>query len=167
MDINRNQIPYSQRAITLTDICSRIRRYMRDSPQLNRLIAGVENSNEDIMLALDMCISDFDNTPPFIGRSDFQNPPPFHLLIIGCVIQLLQSKGLLESRNSIAFNDGGISIGADKDQRTQTWLSHFVNKYEVDKSKFKIAKNIEAAWGNSLSSEYVLVNNSSYYYGIY
>lgn len=166
MDVNRNLEPYSVKSITVTDLCSRIRRFMRDAPQLNRLIKGVENSNEDIMLAIDLCISDF-NQEPFIGRFDFQNPPPFHLLLKGTVIQLLESKGLLESRNSISFNDGGISIGADKDQRTQTWLAHFVNQYETKKDKYKIARNIEAAWGNSLSSEYVLINNSAFYTGIY
>ena len=116
---------------------------------------------------MDLCFSDFDNTPPFIGRSDFQNPPPFHILIKGIVIQLLESKGLLESRNSLSFNDGGISIAADKDQRTQNWLSLFTNQYETNKTKFKIAKNIEMAWGVSLSSEYTLINNSGLYTGIY
>ena len=167
MDVNRNLVPFSQRPITLTDLCSRVRRFMRDAPYLNRLIKGVESSDEDIFLAMDLCFSDFDNTPPFIGRSDFQNPPPFHILIKGIVIQLLESKGLLESRNSLSFNDGGISIAADKDQRTQNWLSLFTNQYETNKTKFKIAKNIEMAWGVSLSSEYTLINNSGLYTGIY
>lgn len=167
MDVNRNLVPYGQKAITVTDLCSRIRRYMRDAPQLNRLIKGVENSNEDIMLAIDMTFSDFNNTPPPIGRFDFDHPPPFHLLMIGIIIHLLQSKGLLESRNSLNFNDGGISLGADKDQRTQSWLNRFVNNYELGRDKFKISKNIEEAWGNSLSSEYILINNSNLYAGIY
>ncbi len=167
MDVNRNLDPYSQKSITLTDLCSRIRRYMRDSAQLNRLIKGQESSNEDMMLAIDICMSDFTSTAPFIGRFDFQNPPPFHLLIKGVVIELLISKGLLESRNAISVNDGGIMLPADKDQRTQGWLQQLVNKYEVDKCKFKVAQNIEMAWGNSLSSEYVLINNSGLYNGIY
>lgn len=167
MDVQKNAIPYGQRFITLTDFVSGVRRYMRDHPQLNRLIAGVESSDEDIMFAIDMAISDYNNEPPFTRRYDFNNPPPKAHLIWGTVIELLVSKGLLESRNSIAFNDGGISIGADKDQRTQSWLANFQNRYENAKKKFKVAENIEMAWGVSLSSEYCLINNAAWYSGTF
>ena len=38
-------------------LCKRSRSYMQDHPQLNRLIAGVESSDADIMFAIDMAIS--------------------------------------------------------------------------------------------------------------
>ncbi len=167
MDVQVNRNPYGQKFITLTDLISRVRRFMRDHSQLNRLIAGVESSDEDIMLAIDMCISDFNNTPPFTRKYDFNNPPPFLYLLQGTVVHLLESKGLLESRNALQFNDGGISIGADKDQRTQSWLQHLFNRYTTSRDRFKVAENIEMAWGNSLSSEYILVNNVGYYSGVY
>ena len=50
---------------------------------------------------------------------------------------------------------------------TQTWLANFQQRYEKCKKKFKVAENIEMAWGVSLSSEYILINNSAYYTGTY
>ena len=162
MDVNINQIPWGQKQIYLSEIIERVRRFMRDRPVLNRLIAGFESSDEDIMQAIDECISDFNHTPPFIGKYDYCNPPPLVLLIYGTVVFLLESKGLLESRNNLPFNDGGLSVGADKDQRTQSWLSHFNNKYEIKKENWKKSVNIEMSFGISLSSEYVIVNNLGY-----
>lgn len=160
MDIPVNQEPYGQKQIYLSEIIERVRRFMRDRAYLNRLIAGQENSDEDIMQSVDLCISDFNHTPPFIGKYTYQNPPPLYLLIYGTVVKLLESKGLLESRNAIQFNDGGMTASyMDKDQRTQGWLSHFNNKYEMDKEKWKKSVNIEMSFGVSLSSEYVIVNN--------
>jgi hypothetical protein len=163
MLVNSNVEPYAQKGITLSFLVDRIRGFMRDRTQLNRLIAGVENSDEDIMHAIDLCISDFNSSPPFIGSYKFANPPPYHLLIMGAVIFLLQSKGLLESRNALSFNDGGIAISADKDSRTMQWIQNFMAKYEADKLQFKKSANIEAAWGVSLSSEYIIVNNLSWF----
>lgn len=161
--INQNPDPYQQRQVTLSFLCNRVRRFMRDHRELNRLIAGEENSDEDICLALDMLFSDFNSSPPFIGAYNYKRPPPFHLTIIGCVYFLLQSKGLLESRNALNFNDGGISIAADKDGRTQSWIAQFQNKYENDKLQYKKSENIEAAWNNSLQSEYSIVNNVGWF----
>lgn len=160
MDVLINQIPWGQKQIFLSEILARVRRFMRDKPVLNRLIAGFESSDEDILESIDMCISDYNNTPPFIGRFDYYRPPPLVHLIQGTVVFLLESKGILESRNALPFNDGGMSsTTADKDQRTQSWLSHFNNKYEINKEKWKKSVNIEESFGVSLSSEYVLVNN--------
>lgn len=160
MDVPINKEPWGQKQIYLSELIERVRRAMRDRSHLNRLIAGEENSNEDIMQAIDLCISDFNHTPPFIHKYNYQNPPPLYLLIKGTIIQLLESKGLLESRNAIQFNDGGMTASyMDKDQRTQSWLAHFSNKYEVDKEKWKKSVNIEESFGESLSSEYVIVNN--------
>lgn len=167
MDVETNKIPYGQKAITLTNLISRVRRYMRDHSQLNRLIAGVESSDEDIMEAIDLTFCDWNNTPPFTRKYDYTNPPPFTYLIHGIVVSLLESKGLLESRNARSFNDGGISYPADQDQRTQSWLQHFFNRYQTERDRFKVAENIEMAWGVSLSSEYVLINNVGFYSGVY
>lgn len=163
MDVNKNQEPYGQSAITLAAMIERIRRYTKDRPELNRLIANVESSDEDIMLAMDMCFSDFNNTPPFIGRYDFNHPPPKVLLIKGTTIFLLEMKGLLESRNSLPFSDGGLSVPNSRTSENQSWLDRFVNTYETAKLNFKKAANIEGAWGNSLSSEYTIINVGAYW----
>jgi hypothetical protein len=167
MDTPVNVEPYAQRAVPLSELINKVRRFMRDRGVLNRLIAGEESSDEDIMLAIDLCISDFNHTPPPVGKFDFLTPPPLYLLMYGTVVKLLESKGLLESRNSLPFNDGGLSVAADKDQRTQAWLAHFSNKFETDKLKWKVMKNIEDSWGVSLSSEYIIVNNIGWISMIY
>ncbi len=163
MDVNKNQEPYNQKAITLTNLVERIRRYTKDRTELNRLIAGQEANDEDIMGAIDMCFSQFNNIPPFIGRYDFNRPPPLYLLIKGTTIFLLEMKGLLESRNALPFSDGGLSVPNSRTAETTAWLDRFVSSYMNDLLNYKKSVNIEQSWGTSLSSEYSIINNGAFW----
>jgi len=80
-------------------------------------------------------------------------------LLRGAVINLLESAGLLMTRNHLTFSDGGIQVGiSDKTPLYHAWIQLFRNDYESKKLRLKVAINIEQAWGGGVHSEYLWTN---------
>src|SRR5258708_22776774 len=93
--------------LEVNNFIQQVRTFLRDYPETNRLISGVESSNRQIVWAMSDALDDFNTTPPFtyFGVTDF---PSKSLLIRGTVISLLESIGLLQTRNHLSFSDGGL-----------------------------------------------------------
>lgn len=145
--------------LELNNFVQSIRTFIRDYPELNRLISGVENSNRQIVWAIADALDDF-NTTPHPTRFSLENFPSKSLLVRGTVITLLESVGLLQTRNHLQFSDGGIQVGvSDKTPFIQSWIQLFRNSYEEKKQRLKVSINIESAWGGGVYSEYRFVNN--------
>jgi hypothetical protein len=145
--------------LDLNHFVQTIRTFTRDYPELNRLLAGVESSNRQIVWALYDALDDFNTTPHFTNYG-LTNFPSSSLLLRGTVISLLESVGLLQTRNHLQFSDGGIQVGvSDKTPFIQSWIQLFRNSYEEKKQRIKVAINIENAWGGGVFSEYRFVNN--------
>lgn len=145
--------------LELNEFVNQVRGFMRDYPELNRLVAGYESSNRQIVWAILDAIDDFNTTPPFT-RVGLKNFPSLSLLVRGVVCSLLESIGLLQTRNHLAFTDGGIQVGInDKTPFIQSWLQVFRNAYESKKERMKISMNIESAWEGGVYSEYRFVSN--------
>lgn len=143
----------------IDEFVNTVRVFMRDYPELNRLVAGVENSNRQIVWAILDCLDDFNTTPPFTNF-DLHNFPSRSLLLRGTVCTLIESIGLLQTRNHLQFSDGGITVGInDKTPFLQSWLQVFRNAYEDKKLKLKVGYNIESAWGGGIHSEFRFINN--------
>jgi len=150
--------------VALEQFIGAVRLFMRDYPQLNRLIAGEEHSDRMIAWAIVDALDDFNSTPPMtsFGLTAF---PSRSILMRGTVINLLQSVGLLMTRNHLNFSDGGLQVGvSDKTPLIQSWIQMFSNMYEEKKKQLKIALNIEGGWGGGIHSEYAWVNG---FYGGY
>lgn len=144
--------------IALDQFVQAVRNFLRDFPELNRLIKGEEHSNRMIAWAVVDALDDFNSSPPFTGYN-LNTFPSKYLLLRGTTISLLESVGLLMTRNHLTFSDGGIQVGvSDKTPLIQSWIQLFTNKYEQKKSAMKIALNIENGWGGGLSSEYAWVS---------
>lgn len=144
-----------QKNLALDQFVTVVRAFMRDYPALNRLISGEEHSDRLIAWAVIDALDDFNTSPPFTGYG-LNNFPAPSLLIRGTVIALLESVGLLMTRNHLNFSDGGIQVGiSDKTPLVQSWIQLFSNKYEQKKKDLKIALNIENGWGGGLHSEYL------------
>lgn len=156
-DIDGSSLPNAD--LELNAVANQVRAFLRDYAELNRLIAGEESSPRQIVWAIFDALDDFNTSPPFtgFGLSTF---PSKSLLIRGTVLSLLESIGLLQTRNHLSFSDGGLQVGvSDKTPFIQSWIQLFRNSYEEKKMKLKVAYNIESAWGGGLSSEYRFVNN--------
>lgn len=145
--------------IELNQFVNQVRLFIRDSPELNRLIKGVESSNRQIIWAIADTLDEFNTTPPFTGYG-VRNFPSKNLLMRGTVATLLESVGLLQTRNHLSFSDGGLQVGvSDKTPFLQAWIQLFRGQYETRKDRLKVADNIERGWGGGVSSEYLFANN--------
>src|SRR4051812_25966152 len=109
--------------IPIQQLISTVRLYLRDYAELNRLIQGVEHSDRMILWAIADAVDDWNSTPPLIPAAQLENFPSKSLLLRGIVISLLESVGLLQTRNHLTFSDGGIQVGvSDKTPLIQSWL---------------------------------------------
>ncbi len=155
-DIVGSTVPNA--VLELNNVVAQVRLYLRDYAELNRLIRGEESSNRQIIWAIMDTLDDFNTTPPFTQFS-LSNFPSRGLFIRGVACSLLESIGLLQTRNHLNFSDGGIQVGvSDKTPFIQSWLSVLRTAYEEKKMRLKVAYNIETAWGGGIFSEYRLAN---------
>jgi hypothetical protein len=140
-----------------------MRMWMRDYPQLNRLIRGEESSNRLIAWAVVDFLSDFNGTPPLLGQYSIEQLLDMgftSLARYGTAIALIQSVGFLQTRNQLNFSDGGINVAInDKTPMLFQWLDRMQSKYEQDKIKVKISLNINGITGErGVGSEYAFIN---------
>jgi hypothetical protein len=144
----------------MNEIVAMIRLYLRDFPELNRLISGEETSDRMIAWAVVDALDDFNSTPPFIGNYGLTNFPSLSMLREATVIRVLESVGLLQMRNQMNYSDGGISVSiSDKSQFLMGWIQMLRNSYEQKKIRIKSSLNVELAFeGGGVHSEYFVVN---------
>jgi hypothetical protein len=141
-----------------------VRLAIRDFEELNRLVAGEESSDRMIGWALLDAISRFNGTPHFTfwGLEDFLRMNQQHLLTRMTIESLLESVGLLQTRNHINYSNGGINVGVnDKTPLIMNWLQYFKAVTEQRVQHVKVAVNIGYILGPSnrgVASEYWAVN---------
>lgn len=137
-----------------------LRLFLRDTAALNRLIRKEESDAEVLTFAIEMAISDWNSTAPFVDRVDINNYPSLYLLMHGATIQVLKTQGLLQARNELNYSAGGSSfIRSNKSNYYMQWMINFANDYEMKKRNMKMFKNIEGGWGG-VQSEYANIGYS-------
>jgi hypothetical protein len=134
-----------------------IRMFLRDKPQLNRLLRGQpESTDTEIRVALMMALDDWNNTGPPIGNTTLGKHPAKYLLILRASASLLQSAATWHAREHMPSSDGGTS--GDDHAKTADYLNiadRWIQEYEAKKIEIKERININEAFGNmSASSEY-------------
>lgn len=162
-----NTIPLPQASARMNELVAMIRLYLRDFPHLNRLTKGEETTDRMIAWAIIDALDDWNTTPPFIGNASLTNFPSVSLLREGAVIRVLESVGLLQTRNQLSYSDGGISVQvSDKTPILFEWIRLFRSSYEDKKSRMKSSMNIEQAMaGAGTFSEYHIVNGLYFHLG--
>jgi hypothetical protein len=132
-----------------------VRFYMRDFPELNRLVAGEESSDRQIAWAVLDALSDFNGTPPFIGAMTLDgmlSAQQHSLLLRMTICNVIESVGLLQTRNHINYSNGGITVGVnDKTPMLMNWLQYYKATTDQMKLRVKVALNIGAILGPSNS----------------
>jgi len=158
--------PLPQASARMNQVVAMIRLYLRDYEQLNRLIKGQETSNRMIAWAVVDALDDWNATPPFLGDVSLDGFPSISLLREGATIRILESVGLLQTRNQLQYSDGGISVSvSDKTPMLMQWIQMMRNSYEQKKNRMKQSMNIEYAMaGVGTFSEYFVINGT-YLYG--
>lgn len=141
-----------------------VRLYLRDYPELNRLIAGEESSDRMIAWATFDALSAFNGTPNLTAFSldDLLSRNQHHLMLRMTVIALIESVGLLQTRNHINYSTGGINVGVnDKTPLLMQWLQYFKAYVDQLMQKVKVSLNVESILGPGevgLHSEYWAIN---------
>ena len=144
-----------------------IRLFMRDHPELNRIVKGEESSDRMILWAIVDAMSDFNGIPPIIGTARLEDLLMLNqqkLLTRMVVCSHLESVGLLQTRNHINYSNGGINVGVnDKTPLIMNWLQYFKADIEQMKLRVKTSMNINQILGvnnHGLSSELSAINCS-------
>lgn len=141
-----------------------VRAYLRDLPELNRLIAGVETGDRFIAWSILDAVSRFNGTPHFTSMSldDLLQYNQHFLMLRLCTETILESVGLLQTRNHINYSNGGINVGVnDKTPLIQSWLQMFSARNDQMITRVKVALNIQGILGSEnvgVHSELFAVN---------
>jgi len=149
---------------TTRDFVQLVRAFMRDIPELNRIVAGEESSDRQIAWAIMDALADFNGTPHLTNYNldELLMFNQHHLLCRMATISVIESVGLLQTRNHINYSTGGTSVGVnDKTPLLMNWLGYFKSSTEQKKQRVKVALNIGALLGpgnSGLFSEYWAVN---------
>lgn len=143
-----------------------VRLFTRDFAELNRLIKGEESTDRMIAWAVLDALSNFNGTPHFTSLSleDLLSKQQHYLLLRMTVEALVESVGLLQTRNHINYSNGGINVGVnDKTPMLMNWLQYFRATTAQKVQQVKVAINIEGILGPSNSgvhSELWAINSS-------
>lgn len=143
-----------------------VREYMRDHPELNRLIAGQETNNRLIAWSVLDALSLFNGTPHFTNYSLEQmlGMNQQYLMLRLTVVTILESVGLLQTRNHINYSDGGLNVGVnDKTPLIMNWLQYFRASTMKLMEQTKVSLNISSILGPGnvgVHSEYWAINYS-------
>jgi hypothetical protein len=138
-----------------------IRMYYGDLPEFNRLIEGTEVSDEKIALATQLWIQHFNQQPPILNTSyDATNFKNYMVLFDGVIIQLLKVTGIIQTRNFLNFNDGGVSFTVnDKGGEYMQWMQTLLSQHSQDVRDMKRALNAEDAYDILPSPEGLFFSN--------
>lgn len=134
-----------------------LRRFVRDYPELNRLLRAQEHSLEDIDLALDLTVAEYNTKNPPMPDVTIDTYPSLWLLLHGGAVHLIRSAGILQARNRLPYSSGGISVRMfDKTELYMAWAREFIADYQSTLIESKVAANIRGGWGGVHSAYWSL-----------
>lgn len=142
-----------------------VRLYMRDFPEINRIVTGEESTDRQIAWAVLDAMMDFNGTPHLTNLqvSDLLGRGQHALLLRMTVISLIESIGILQMRNQLNYSTGGTNVGInDKSPLLMNWLQYFKSYTDQMKQRVKVALNIEGILGPGnigVHSEYWAINS--------
>ena len=149
----------------LTDYRNGLKMFLKDYQDLNRLLNfEVESAPEKLDLYVNMALGFLNSVPPrsaIFSISDFPVPA---LLIHQATIECLISNSILQARNDLTYNNGGISVKVADAQRYIVPLKMLTDQTDMGiqmLSKLKVSINIENCWGG-VNSPYQFIAGYPY-----
>lgn len=137
-----------------------VRMFLRDRAENNILLDTVQFTDDDLNLALEMAVSNFNAVTPQTSMTPVSFPTHLRwVLLIGTVRFLLMSESFVQARNQATVQDGDVSpIGIDDKASLYSQLAKGL-KEEWDElvRGIKTQQNLESAY-NSLGSGYRYVS---------
>lgn len=134
---------------TFKNFVEYVRTFMRDFGELNRLVRGEESNDRQIAFAVVDALEDFNGSPPFTSLSLETLLHQYHQSSLLCRMSacvVVESVGLLQTRNQVNYSAGGTNLGVnDKTPLLMQWYKLFKNETEQKKMRAKVAMNIQNA----------------------
>jgi len=142
-------------ALTQENYRNSLRAYLKDEEDLNRLLRFEEENDDDhLNLYLEMALGVLNTMPPLISPFDYATFPVPALLLHRATIEALISNSIVQARNDLVYNNGGITVKVDDRDRYLPILQTLFRQHDVELSMFKnikVALNIESGFGGSHS----------------
>ena len=148
---------------TVTAFVHAVRMFLRDHRQLNVIIDGVEHSDQLIVQAICLMLSDFASAGPPLGWFDLDTLINryfmYSLCMRGVCAFLLESVLALAVRNEVPFADGKLAVQFQHMLPTMSaQAQRFRQEWEVKALRQKVRMNVASAQGMaSPGSEYSLL----------
>jgi hypothetical protein len=139
----------------------KLRRFMRDYPELNRIIKAEETSDRMLREAIRYAFTEWNVTDPIYENITPEYYPyaAENILIQLATSYVLKSVVLLRARNRIMYNDAGFSIDEEAAvlAEEKTLMEYFSNEAKRLMKAYKVTNNVLRGWGE-VRSEYASVS---------
>lgn len=146
IQVQTNQLP-----LTVDDI----RAFLRDQPNYNILIDGVEFSNEDLQRAIRFTVNKWNAITPQSNDPITGETLNEYVLLFGVCAILLRSEGVRQLRNQVTYQDGNMpQVSLDEKQAPYAiWADRMQQEFDFHARQIKTQNNMESCYGG-LSSGY-------------
>ena len=133
---------------------SRLRDYLRDRADLNKLLEDIESTDEDLYEALLAGLDYINYEIGYETEYSLNDFPSWRILRDAAILDILNSAGLNSARNTLTYNDNGGIMSQDLDVygRYMAYYNMLVPKVDRAITNFKMQKNIENGYGGSSSA---------------
>ena len=120
-----------------------VRDFMRDFPDKNILVDGVEFEDPEVERAIRMTIS-MGNAIARPTNYSVTNFPNDYVLLMGVCSYLLKSEGIRQLRNEAMYQDGNIQpVGLDNKQQAYTALAaQYLQEFTQMLTAIKVQQNL-------------------------
>jgi len=132
----------------MADLVETVRIYMRDNTKQNTLLNDLEYTEDEIKLAIDLVLSEFNSYPPTTTLT--KDTIPLYIILPGIASKLLTSVSVSKLRNQLNYNDGGDHVMIDDTGPQYKQLADaFFDEYKKYMINYKSALNIDLCWGGA------------------
>lgn len=129
----------------------RIRLHLKDFAERNQLIDGEESTDAQIEEAITSVYNHCVIAPPKKMDIPLLDMTKFMWFKFGVIAQLLDAEALLNIRNTLPYQDGGVQIDENyKAGPYSTYAMNLFSKFEMGLKEQKIRYNIDSfQWGGT------------------
>lgn len=131
-----------------------VRTYLQDRPDVNYLLDGLEFSDPQVILAMELAVDDYNSIPPDSMRATLETFPSKTVLLFGTCYQLMLGQAQHLARNTMQYSDGGTQIPIEERSPLYSQMAGSFQSLFMDKAqRLKVSRNIESGFGE-VSSDF-------------
>lgn len=134
---------------------NRIRKYLKDLVAKNQLLDGFESEDEDIEEAIDSVYDHLVISPPIKMDISLNDATKYLWFRWGVIAFLLDSEAILNTRNTLPYNDGGTHV--DENAKAGPYSQMAINywqKFDLGLRDAKLRYNLQTfPWGGTAWAE--------------